>query len=269
MRIPAFIVAICLASSGTYAGAYLETASGAPGSKQPQVNKMWFDGGRMRTENGGQGEGAVAIFKDQAMYVLNPQSKSYRKIDKATVDQLSGQMAQARKQMEAAMQNMPPERRAMMEKMMGQMGGAGGAAAANAPKRVLKNTGRTETVAGIKCTVWEASAGNQKEEELCAAPPGAVTGGDEMMQTLRAVGEMLKGFTEGFGANSKADNAWRDMDTIKGLPILTRSFDGGKVTSETRLAVARKESIAAGQFDVPAGYTEKKMTFGPAPGPGQ
>jgi hypothetical protein len=265
MRRPAFILAIGLASSATYAGAYLETASGAPGSKQPQVNKMWFDGGRMRTENGGQGEGAVAIFKDQAMYVLNPQSKSYRKIDKATVDQLSAQLAQARKQMEAAMQNMPPERRAMMEKMMG---GAGGAAA-QAPKRVLKNTGRTETVAGIKCTVWEASAGGQKEEELCAAPPSAITGGDEMMQTLRDVGEMLKGFTQAFPAGSKANNAWSDMDSIKGLPILTRSFDGGKVTSETRLAAVRKESIAASQFDVPAGYTEKKMTFGPAPGQDQ
>jgi hypothetical protein len=269
MRIPAFIVAVSLMSSATYAGAYLETASGAPGSKQPQVNKMWFDGGRMRTENGGQGEGGVAIFKDQAMYVLNPQGKSYRKIDKATVDQLSTQLAQARKQMEAAMQNMPPERRAMMEKMMGQMGGAGGAATAQAPKRVLKNTGRTETVAGIKCTVWEASVGGQKEQELCAAPPGSVTGGDEMMKTLREVGEMLKGFTQSFGTTSKADNAWRDMDTIKGLPILTRDFEGGKVSSETRLAVARKESIAPGRFDVPAGYTEKKLTFGPGAGPDQ
>jgi hypothetical protein len=225
---------------------------------------MWFEGGRMRTENGGTGEGAVAIFKDQAMYVLDPKSKSYRKIDKATIDQMSAKLAEARKQMEAAMAGMPPERRAMMEKMMGQMGGGAGP---QAPKRVLKNTGRTETVAGIKCTVWEASVAGQKEEELCAAPPGAVPGGDEMMKTLRQVGEMLKGFTQGFGANSKADNAWRDMDTINGVPILTRDFDGGKVTNETRLNVARKESVAAAQFEVPAGYTEKKITFGPgAPG---
>jgi hypothetical protein len=83
---------------------------------------------------------------------------------------------------------------------------------------------------------------------------------------LRQVGEMLKGFTQSFGANSKADNAWRDMDTIKGVPILTRDFEGGKVSMETRLSVARKESTAAAQFEVPAGYTEKKITFGPGPG---
>lgn len=262
MRLSAFIVALGLGSTA-FAGAYLETATGEPGAKQPgQVNKMWFDGGRMRSENGGRGEGAVAIFKDKAMYVLDPKTKSYRKIDKATVDQMAAKLADARKQMQAAMANMPPERRAMMEKMMGQMGGA----AADAPKRALKNTGRTETVAGIKCTVWEASVGGEKAEELCAAPAGSVTGGDEMMKTLREVGEMLKTFTQSFGANSKMDNEWRDMQTINGVPILTRDFSGGKVTSETRLSVARKESVPAGQFDVPAGYTEKKISFGPGSG---
>ena len=77
---------------------------------------------------------------------------------------------------------------------MGQMGGRPEPARRRRPKRVLKNTGRTETVDGIKCTVWEASEGGKKEEELCAAPPGSVPGGDEMMKTLREVGEMLQGF---------------------------------------------------------------------------
>ena len=268
MRIPALIatfvtVGFTLASAGAVAGAYLESSQTETGSKDPpQVNKMWFDGGRMRTENGGKGEGSTAIFKNQAMYVLDPKTKTYRVIDKATIDQMAVKLGEARKKMEAAMAGMPPERRAMMEKMMGQMGGPAAAAAAQAPKRVLKNTGRTESVSGIKCTVWEASVNGQKEEELCATPPGAIPGGDEMMKTLKEVGEMLKGFTQSFGANSKADNAWKDMDTIKGLPILTREFDGGKVTSETKLSAARKESVASGQFDVPAGYTEKKIEFG-------
>jgi hypothetical protein len=265
MRISPFIIAIGLTSGPACAGAYLETTSGGPGAKQPgTVSKMWFDGGRMRTENGAHGEGAVAIFKDKAMYVLDPKSQSYRKIDKATVDQMATKLAQARKQMQAAMANMPPERRAMMEKMMGQLGGAGGAD--EGPKRVLKKTGRTETVAGIKCTVWEASVGADKVEELCAAPTGSVAGGEEMMKTMREVGEMLKGFTQSFGAGSKMDNDWRDIETLNGVPIVTRDFRDGKVSSETRLTVARKESVAAGQFEVPAGYTEKKISFGPGPG---
>jgi hypothetical protein len=147
----------------------------------------------------------------------------------------------------------------MMEKMMGQMGVGGSAA----PKRVLKNTGRTESAGGIKCTVWEASEGGQKAEELCAAAPGAVPGGDDMLKTLREVGELFKGFAQNLNAAGTGESAWRDLDTIKGVPIISRSFEGGKVTAENRLSAARKESVPASQFEIPAGYTEKKLSFGP------
>ncbi len=264
MRTPTFLVATALASGTTFAGAYLETSQTHAGSGQTTaVSRMWFDGGRMRSESGSAGAGTIAIFKNQAMYVLDPKTKSYRRIDKATVDQMTAQLGEARKKMQAALANMPPERRAMMEKMMGQA--MGGAPDPTAARRALSNTGRTETVAGIKCTVWEASVAGQKQEELCAAAPGAVPGGDEMVKTLREVREMLKGFTQNFAG--RVDNAWRDLETINGAPILTREFSGGKVTSETRLAAARKESVPAAQFEVPAGYTEKHLGFGPSATP--
>jgi len=37
----------------------------------------------------------------------------------------------------------------------------------------------------------------------------------------------------------------------------------GKSARKTGLNAARKESVPAAQFDVPAGYTEKKISFGP------
>jgi hypothetical protein len=250
---------VSIAASTASAGVYLESATSKPGSKQPpQINKLWFDGGRMRSESSGKGEGAVTFFKNGAMYILDPASKSYRVMDKATVDQMAAKLGEARKKMEASMAGMPPERRAQVEKMLSQMGGG---TAAGQKKRVLKNTGRTETAAGIKCAVWEASVDGQKEEELCAAAPGSVPGGNEMLKTLRQVGEMFKGFTETFSGN-KADNAWRDLEKINGIPIVTRSFSGGKVTSENKLSTARNEAVAASRFEVPAGYTEKKLNLG-------
>jgi hypothetical protein len=263
--INAFLVT-ALASSGAFAGVYLESTDTDLAAKTaPKVSKMWFDGGRMRSEhNSGDEGGNIAIFKNRAMYAIDPKSKSYRVIDQATVDKMGATIADARKKMEAQMANMPPERRAMMEKMLGQMGGAPGATA-QAAKRTLKNTGRAETVAGIKCTVWEASVDGKKEEELCAAKPGSISGGDEVMKTLREIGEMMKGFTESFGQHMRnaAAQPWNDMETIDGVPILTRDFENGKATSERRLTAARKESVPGSQFEVPAGYKEKKMSFGP------
>jgi uncharacterized protein DUF4412 len=260
MRTPVFLLLSSLAATGACAGAYLESTEGQPGSKDSmRLTRMWFDGGRMRTENGGKGEGSVAIFKNNTMYILDPPNKSYRVIDKASLDQLAAKIAGVRKQMEASMANMPPERRAQMEKMLGKSGEDA------ASKRLLKKTGRTETVAHIKCTVWEASVGGKKEQELCVAAPSSIPGGDDMMTTLRGVSEMLKGFSKNFGGG-QADNTWRDLDTVKGVPILMRQFSDGKVTSENHLSVARKESVPAAQFDVPAGYTEKKISMGPPAG---
>jgi hypothetical protein len=109
--------------------------------------------------------------------------------------------------------------------------------------------------------VWEATVDGKKEEELCAAKSGSFPGGDEVMNTLKEVGEMLKGFTEQMGKMSRnnATQPWRDLQTMNGIPIIQRDFENGKVTSETRLTAARKESVPGAQFEVPAGYTEKKM----------
>ena len=132
---------------------------------------------------------------------------------------------------------------------------------------MLKNTGRSETVAGIPCTVWEASVDGKKEEELCAAKPGSIPGGDEVMKTLKEVGEMLKGFTQGVGASSATapPSPGTTSRPSRACRSSTRDFENGKVTSETRLLVARKESVAGAQFEVPAGYTEKKVNFGAPP----
>lgn len=256
-----------LVATAACAGVYFEsTDKNLVTAAKPVTSKMWFDGGRMRSERAHDDEdGNLTIFKNRAMYTIDTSSKTYRVIDKATVDKMGAQFAEAKKKMAAQMASMPPEQRAMMEKMMGQMGGgAPGAAAAPTRTRTLKNTGRTETVAGIKCSVWEAAVNGQKEEELCAAEPGSIPGGDEAMKTFREIGAMLKGFTESFGARGKKSTApWNDLETINGVPILTRDFEHGKATSETRLMVARKESVPDSAFEVPAGYTEKKISIGP------
>jgi hypothetical protein len=247
-----------------HAGVYLENVDKElDGSKGPTTSKMWFDGGRMRIERAGEQE--LVIFKNQAMYAIDSKSKSYRVIDKATAEKMGAQVAAAKKQMEARMAAMPPEQRKKMEEMMAKLGQGGAAAmlpGSKKPERSLKNSGRSETVAGIKCTVWEVYEDGKKEEELCAASAGAVPSGDEVIKTFKEIGTMFKAFTDSLGGQrNPADEPWHDMETINGVPILTREFSDGKATSETRLTLARKESVTAATFEVPAGYAEKKLSF--------
>lgn len=262
MRIPRLTLSTLLAGPAlcatAHAGVYLESVDKElDGSKAPTTSKMWFDGGRMRTESAED----TVIFKNQAMYTIDSKTKTYRVLDKATAEKMGAQVAAAKKQMEARMAAMPPEQRKRMEEMMAKLGKGGAGAmmpGARERQRTLKNTGRTETVAGIKCTVWEAFEDGQKDEELCAAPASSVPGGDDVIKTFREISSMLKSFTDKLGSHA-ADEPWRDMETINGVPILTRDFSGGKATSEMRLTVVRKESVPVASFEVPAGYAEKKL----------
>ena len=275
MRFPQLTVttllAACAVSATAHAGVYLENIDKElDGSSAPVTSRMWFDGGRMRIERVEHDGQNLVIFKNQAMYAMDSKTKSYRVIDKTTAEKMGAQVAAAKKQMEARMAAMPPEQRKKMEEMMAKLGQGGAAGmlpgAAKAPPRSLKNTGRTDTAAGIKCTIWEVSVGGKKEEELCAAPAGSVPNGDEVIKTFRDIGAMMKSLTDSLGSNREENQPWHDMETINGVPILTREFSDGKATSETRLSVVRKESVPAASFEVPAGYTEKKIDFPKAGG---
>jgi hypothetical protein len=266
VRSAALLAGSLLLATAAQAGVYLESTDQQLGAtEKPSVSKMWFDSGRMRTERQeADGDSQVVVFKDQALYMLDPKSKSYRMVDKATAQRLGGQIAEAKKKMEERMASMPPEQRQKMQEMMAKMGGgaAAGLMGGKTPERTVKNTGRTETVAGIKCTIWEAIQDGKKEEELCSAPPSSLPGGDEIMKTFRDISSMLSSFTQSLGAGSR-NEPWHDMEKINGVPILTRDFADGKPTSEMRLTSVKKESVAGTSFEVPAGYTQKTMAFGP------
>jgi hypothetical protein len=263
------LLAASLACGAAHAGAYLESVEkDLDGSKTPATSKMWFDSGRMRTERTERdGDVQLVLFKNQAMYMLDSKTKTYRVIDKSTAEQMSAQLANAKKQMEARMAAMPPEQRKKMEEMMAKLGKGGAAGmmpgAPKPPQRTLKNSGRSETVAGIKCTIWEAYEDGKKDEELCAAAPGALPGGDDVMKTFRDISTMMSSFTESLGSGRADNQPWHDMDKINGVPILTRDFDDGKPTSEMRMTVVRKESVPGASFEVPAGYTAKKLDINP------
>ena len=58
--------------------------------------------------------GNSVIFRDQTMYFVDHEKKVCQKISKKELDALAGQLGAMMKQME----QLPPEQRAMMEKMM-------------------------------------------------------------------------------------------------------------------------------------------------------
>jgi len=262
------LVTVLLASSKASAGAYIEMAQKDfdDAKAAPKTNKLWADTGKLRLDME-EGKNSV-IFKGETMYAIDHASKRVSVIDKQTMEQVGAQMKQMQAQMQERMAQMPPEQRAQVEKMMAQHGGMGAMGNAAPPPRTFKQTSRTEQVAGKPCTIWEVSENGAKVEEMCVAPMNAVTGGAEVLAALKNLGKMFEGISQQMGGamGDRMTESWRELDQVKGFPVLTRDFENGKAKSEQRLVTSRTEAVPASSFEPPASYkTERPEMPGQQP----
>lgn len=250
------LAATLLLSTGASAAVYVETTYTDPRESKgaPETGRMWFDGSRFRAEL--HGEDMVHIYKDQTLYVIERKTKTYTAIDKPTLEKVGGQLTAMRRQMEQQLAGLPPEQRQMVEKMLGQS--AGGDAPA---KRSVRKTARTGEAAGHACVIWEVTAEGRKEQELCVAPAGSLPQDEELMSTMSELGAMFATLAESLGASGgdAMSEAWSELQTIKGIPLVTRSYRDGALAFETRITAIRNETLPAGAFDLPAGYRKRSL----------
>ncbi len=194
------------------------------------------------------------ILRDGKVFFVDDQRKTYRELDKATMQGYSSQTNAAMEQMQERMKKMTPEQRAQFEKLMGGM--MPGAAAPKNDVWTSKDTGKGATVDGRKCRTWHLLRNGQLAEELCVVPLSTLPGKEDLEDTFRRLAEAFEGFTAGLpGADSaKARNA------IKGYPVRVRTYMDGKPTgTEQVLKSWTEESVPAAAFDIPASYKKQEM----------
>lgn len=250
MRSLFLLISMCVATEA-FAGTYLEmTEKSLTDTKAPtKTNKIWAQDAKMRIDS----EANSAIFRDQKIYAIDHANKRYTVLDKAMMDRTGEKIAAAKKQMETQMAQMPPEQRAQMQKMLDQSGGMGAKAA-----RQLKQTPRNEEVAGKPCSIWEVTQDSAKVQELCVAPTGSVTGAAELLATFKDISKLFEGM-QGSMQQSDPMASWRELEQVKGVPVLTREYEGGKAIRETRLVTARSEPVNPKSFELPAGYKAESV----------
>jgi hypothetical protein len=223
------------------------------------VSVMRVQEGKMRMENNHPEHRSVMIFKNDAMHALDVGDKSYTVIDRAAIKQMADQINPALKQMEEQLKNMPPEQRAMVEKMMKQnMPGAG---ETSAPAEIVK-TGRKGSFAGQSCTYVEMRRGGAVEQELCVAPPSALTGGQEMFAVTRQMGKLVEDMLSAIDSpwiRQAVNNQMEVYARLDGFPVFGRYFVNGKPAMETTLKSMRTENMPAAQFEIPADYKRRDL----------
>jgi hypothetical protein len=248
---------LCLAATwmaGVQAGTvvHLDRRSLPDGQARPQ-SVIYAQGGQFRMDTLDE-KGHVRDFvlvREGSIWQVDVEKRTFHKFDKAA---LAGQQDQMRARMEAMLQNMPPERRAMMEqRMKGMM------QKMQQTSVTTTNTGHTDHAGTWSCEVWQLLRDGKAVSESCIASRGSLTGGDELVDATHKASEVATDVLTSLPAARSAAQQFALYGKVDGFPVRTREISGGKANSETIVTSIERQSLPADKFAIPKGFTETTL----------
>jgi hypothetical protein len=200
-----------------------------------------------------------AIYYDhtkRTAYIVDKQKGTSLEMTEESAKRMGAQLAEAQRMMEQKMKELPPEKRAMVEQMMKEQGGAPPPGGRKPLTYAAAGSGK---VGSWPCDKYAAS-GDGRMVEVCtadAATLGIAAADLAVFEGFLDLSEKMAGEAAAAGGlGSGPDRGF------PGLPLELNESRGGKVTDRFVIESIQKESIAAGDLQVPAGM--KPVT--PPPG---
>jgi len=215
------------------------------------------------SEGGGNKTGMVFLADQAVLRIIDHSRRNYREMTPEDIEKLGNQMNEMMQKMKEHMKNMPPQQRAMMEKMMTRKMPAAGQ---QVEKTVYTAAGSGE-VGGRPCARYEGRRGGEKRDEVCTVSFSEFGAKIQDFAVFRKLGELLAKLSPQsadqflqFGGDD-----WERQQGYPGIPIERKTFSGGKLVSTHVVETVERISIPEEPFTVPAGY-KKQEGFGPTVG---
>lgn len=246
LQVFALIAAADLASAGVViVGSYT-------GAKTPKGRTVEFriqDGRGRITSQPGQ-----YIYYDhgtRTAFIVDTDKKTSFKMDEARAKQIAAQLAEAQKTVEAKLKELPPDKRAMVEKMMKEQGG-GRPSGPRKPLDFVKSG--TDKVGTWECDRYVASETGRKVE-VCAAEPDTLNlraADVAVFEGFLDLSEKMAGDSSsagGIGSNAAERG-------FEGLPLERKEIRDGVVTDRFVIESITTEDMPAADLQVPGGLKE-------------
>lgn len=165
-----------LAAASSSAGVVLKGRMTDLDENKTSEMAMFVDAARLRvdTKAGEVDASMILLFTgdDYQLILLDRKQNQYQVMDRKTAAEMDQAVSAAMAKMEEQLRQLPPEQRAMVEKMMGKKLGAA-PKASQAPPVTYRAVG-AGSAGGRSCKKYEAYQGPEKIAELCAVPLDAV-----------------------------------------------------------------------------------------------
>lgn len=176
--------------------------------------------------------------------------------------------------MDEQMKNMPPDQRAMMEKMMqgrmqgmqgmqGRMPGMGTPQGQEEEEPLRFEANGQSEWQSYSCNQYKVYDGGVNIQEICAVSMDQIDGAEEMTDAFHQMAAFMKKMTGTFKAGPFAQAGKTPMDMmqeIDGFPVVTRHLENGKTASETFLKSVNSKKLDPALFEPPRGYKLQDLT---------
>lgn len=156
-------------------------------------------------------------------------------------------------QMKEMLAQLPPEQREMVKRQMQNMPNMmGGAMNMEPPKMTVHKTGKTDKVAGYKCSEATIDYGGMHEEKACIATL------DELglkKSDFDALASAMASIAKMSGRDNKR-SPMSELDEMGGIPIRSSSGPNDRGHELTRL---HRDKVDKSRFEIPDGYRKVSM----------
>jgi hypothetical protein len=249
------------------------------GSSDNQQQRMFLQSNRLKTvtlEGNRVVQAVVMDLEAQTITQIDYTERAYttgtakeyaemmRQSLQAVGEQMGGQMQAQLKEMEEQLKQLPPEQRRQIEALMKSAQEGAQKSPAKplrpedcAPDKVeIKRTGKNLTVAGYESTSYQIFSNGKLDSEVWIAPGITAVREIDPAKLERMVTEMVKALPQcpPRGQMFGADPVWKLMKD--GYPVRSVEQGGSTVVEVVK---AESRSLAAGEFQPPAGFARKSL----------
>jgi hypothetical protein len=246
------LTALALLAAPGWAGVRMRAEMTDVRSGVTTAQTMMMDGDRIRIDQASaQGEISTILLADPGnvrILMINRAKNEYYEIDQKTMEQMQQQISGAMAQMQEQLKNMPPEQRAMVEKMMaGKMGQMG---QAQARPSTVYTAGGSATMNGFRCTRYEGTRGGQKVTEVCAADPSQLNVSASDFRGFEKLREFSESMRKSMSQMPMAQVAAPDFAEpgFQGFPVHQSHFRDGQLAQKFDLKELQRATFTDTDF---------------------
>jgi len=255
MRIWTLTLFLIFTVTAAMAGVRVETLISGGGETHAQ--ETLIDDGKVRFEMPDEDEGdQIIIFRKDLdlIWIISPARGSYMEFTREDMQRMKSFIDEARKQMEATLERMPPEQRESMRRMMAEnMPGAG-------PEPSFERVGTKVAVGDHQTEHYVQRMNGEKISEMWTVDPKRLGLAEEMADALGGMADFFADLQQGAGDGIKLMGTATEAEIaagtgFRGIPVKSVLYDEDGVTT-IEMGKIEKTGLDAALFEVPEGLSK-------------